>query len=118
MIAVAKGYVVLPKSVTPARIASNMKGALAASKAFTKEDIEKLDGVAASGKQKRYVLFASTRHFGGSLNYWSRVSSLIMPPWGECIMSCLYFDRATHVHSFAGVDLGFRNWPGQNPLHL
>ncbi|KIP07209.1 hypothetical protein PHLGIDRAFT_105937 [Phlebiopsis gigantea 11061_1 CR5-6] len=73
---VAKGYVVLPKSVTPARIASNFTGALAAAKAFTKEDIEKLDGVAASGKQKR----------------------LITPPWG--------------------VDLGFRNWPGQNPLQL
>jgi hypothetical protein len=53
---VAKGFVVLPKSVTPSRIASNLKGAIAASKALTKEEIERLDGVAAAGKQKRYVL--------------------------------------------------------------
>ena len=59
VISVAKGYVVLPKSVTPARIASNIKGALAAAKAFTKEDLEKLDGVAASGKQRRCVYYRS-----------------------------------------------------------
>ena len=52
----AKGYVVLPKSVTPARIASNLKGALAAHKALTKEDVATLDGVAAAGKQKRCVM--------------------------------------------------------------
>lgn len=52
---VAKGNVVLPKSVTPARIYANINGAIAAFKALTKEDIEKLDAVAASGKQKRYV---------------------------------------------------------------
>ncbi|CCM02169.1 uncharacterized protein FIBRA_04247 [Fibroporia radiculosa] len=56
----AKNIVILPKSVTPARIISNYKGALAAGSKLTKEDIEQLDGVAASGKQKR----------------------LIMPPWG------------------------------------
>ncbi|KAH9836297.1 Aldo/keto reductase [Rhodofomes roseus] len=70
---VAKDIVTLPKSVTPARIASNYTGALAAASKLTKEDIEKLDGVAAAGKQKR----------------------LITPPWP--------------------VDLGFENWPGQNP---
>ncbi|PCH35164.1 Aldo/keto reductase [Wolfiporia cocos MD-104 SS10] len=57
---VAKDIVTLPKSVTPARIASNYAGALAAASKLTKEDVELLDGVAASGKQKR----------------------LIMPPWG------------------------------------
>ncbi|KZT69993.1 Aldo/keto reductase [Daedalea quercina L-15889] len=70
---VEKEIVTLPKSVTPARIASNYTGALAAASKLTKEDVEKLDGVAASGKQKR----------------------LITPPWP--------------------VDLGFENWPGQNP---
>lgn len=61
VILVAKDVVILPKSVTPARIVSNYTGALAAAKKFTKEDIEQLDGVAAGGKQKR----------------------LIMPPWGQ-----------------------------------
>ncbi|EIW54704.1 Aldo/keto reductase [Trametes versicolor FP-101664 SS1] len=57
---VAKNIVTLPKSVTPARIKSNLEGAVAAAKKLTKEDIAKLDGVAASGKQNR----------------------LIQPPWG------------------------------------
>ncbi|KAI0948029.1 hypothetical protein AcW1_009643 [Taiwanofungus camphoratus] len=57
---VTKGIVTLPKSVTPARIATNYKGTLAAASKLTKEDVEKLDSVAASGKQKR----------------------IIMPPWG------------------------------------
>ncbi|EGO04066.1 hypothetical protein SERLA73DRAFT_175801 [Serpula lacrymans var. lacrymans S7.3] len=52
----AKGMVVLPKSVTPSRIESNLKGALGASQVLTQEDIEKLDSVAASGKQKRFLL--------------------------------------------------------------
>ncbi|PCH35161.1 Aldo/keto reductase [Wolfiporia cocos MD-104 SS10] len=51
----AKDIVVLPKSVTPARIADNYTGALAAAKTLTKEDIALLDGVAASGKQKRFM---------------------------------------------------------------
>ncbi|OSD05013.1 Aldo/keto reductase [Trametes coccinea BRFM310] len=57
---VAKDIVTLPKSVNPKRIKSNIEGALAAAKKLTKEDVEKLDGVAASGKQMR----------------------LIQPPWG------------------------------------
>lgn len=58
---VAKHVVVLPKSVNPVRIEANLKGALAAYKQLTADDVAKLDGVAASGKQKR----------------------LIMPPWGK-----------------------------------
>ena len=65
-IAVAKGYVVLPKSVTPSRITANLKGTIAAYKALSKEDIEKLDSVAASGKQKRFI----------------------MPPWRKCFRRC------------------------------
>ncbi|KAF8551590.1 Aldo/keto reductase [Imleria badia] len=56
----AKDVVVLPKSVTPARIEANFTGALAAYNKLTAHDVVQLDGVAASGKQKR----------------------LIMPPWG------------------------------------
>ncbi|KAI0084074.1 Aldo/keto reductase [Irpex rosettiformis] len=55
----ARDIVVLPKSATPARISANLEGGLAALKALTKEDIEKLDK-AAEGKQKRFI----------------------MPPWG------------------------------------
>jgi glycerol 2-dehydrogenase (NADP+) len=56
----AKDIVILPKSVTPTRIASNMKGAITAAQKLSESDMEKLDGIAASGKQKRFV----------------------MPPWG------------------------------------
>lgn len=58
---VAKDVVILPKSVTPARIEANLTGALAAYNKLVADDVEKLDGVAANGKQKR----------------------LIMPAWGE-----------------------------------
>ena len=50
---VSKGIVTLPKSVTPARIKANIEGPLLAAKKLTPEDIETLDGVAASGKQVR-----------------------------------------------------------------
>jgi len=56
----AKGVVILPKSVTPARIMSNLKGAITAAQKMDEADIEKLDRVAAGGKQKR----------------------INMPPWG------------------------------------
>jgi glycerol 2-dehydrogenase (NADP+) len=47
--------------VTPGRIASNMAGATLAAQKLEEADIEKLDGVAAGGKQKRFI----------------------MPPWGK-----------------------------------
>ncbi|OJA14485.1 hypothetical protein AZE42_06064 [Rhizopogon vesiculosus] len=56
----AKNAFVLPKSVTPSRIESNLTGAMEAYNALTPEDIKVLDGVAAGGKQKRFI----------------------MPPWG------------------------------------
>jgi glycerol 2-dehydrogenase (NADP+) len=47
---IAKGIVVLPKSVTPERIASNAKYAK-----LDQEDVEKLDALAANGKQSRLI---------------------------------------------------------------
>jgi glycerol 2-dehydrogenase (NADP+) len=58
---VAKDVVVLPKSVTSSRIESNLTGTIEAYNILTPEDIKVLDGVAAGGKQKRFI----------------------MPPWGE-----------------------------------
>ncbi|KAF5378869.1 hypothetical protein D9615_006924 [Tricholomella constricta] len=52
---VAKGFVALPKSVTPSRIASNLTGPLAAAQKLDVADIADLDGLAASGKQKRFI---------------------------------------------------------------
>jgi glycerol 2-dehydrogenase (NADP+) len=54
--AVARDIVVLPKSVTPGRISSNYKGAISAAAKLSKEDIAELDGVAAAGKQKRFIM--------------------------------------------------------------
>jgi glycerol 2-dehydrogenase (NADP+) len=54
--AVAKHVIVLPKSVTPSRIAGNLTGAIEASTKLTDDDLARLDGVAASGKQKRCVI--------------------------------------------------------------
>lgn len=51
-----KDIVVLPKSMSPSRIESNLTGALEAYHALTPEDLKILDGVAASGKQKRFIM--------------------------------------------------------------
>ena len=51
----AHDVVALPKSVTPSRIASNLAGTLTAVGKLDKEDIAEIDGLAASGKQKRYA---------------------------------------------------------------
>ncbi|KAG6377311.1 NADP-dependent oxidoreductase domain-containing protein [Boletus reticuloceps] len=51
-----KDVVVLPKSVTPTRIEANLTGALAAYNKLTASDVAMLDGVAASGKQKRLIM--------------------------------------------------------------
>ncbi|KAL4072383.1 NADP-dependent oxidoreductase domain-containing protein [Scleroderma yunnanense] len=67
-----KGIVVLPKSVTPERIESNLSGALVAHKRLTADDIVVLDNVAVNGKQKRFI----------------------MPPWGVD----LGFDNWTPVN--------------------
>ncbi|EKM75323.1 hypothetical protein AGABI1DRAFT_116442 [Agaricus bisporus var. burnettii JB137-S8] len=51
----AKEMVVLPKSVTPSRITSNLSGAIRALETLTKADVERLDGLAAAGKQNRFI---------------------------------------------------------------
>lgn len=45
----------LPKSVAPVRIEANLEGAIAAYNKLTISDVAKLDGVAPSGKQRRFV---------------------------------------------------------------
>lgn len=60
VLAVAKGMVVLSKSVTPARITANLSGAVRAFETLTKADIERLDALAGAGKQKRFVYSRST----------------------------------------------------------
>lgn len=52
---VKKDVCVLPKSVTPSRITSNLKGAIDAYSKLDAGDIAKLDGVVSTGKQKRLV---------------------------------------------------------------
>ena len=51
-----KGVVVLPKSVTPTRIASNITDPLDIRKRLEAdpEEVKKLDGIAASGKLLRF----------------------------------------------------------------
>lgn len=69
-----KGCVVLPKSATPSRIEANLNGFVDALGKLDDSDIEKLDGVAASGKQKRFI----------------------MPPWGPRVD--LGFDNWTRKY--------------------
>lgn len=104
---VAKGIVILPKSVTPVRIASNLAGAVTTSKQLDKDDIENLDGIAANGKQKRsvpcfsgvclYVLTPRTR------------CRFVTPPWRMYPLLQVEMD-ITGLFSLA-VELGFENWP-------
>jgi glycerol 2-dehydrogenase (NADP+) len=51
--------VILPKSVTPSRITSNLKGPVIAAQKLDQADIERLDGVAAKGKQHRLAIYHS-----------------------------------------------------------
>lgn len=60
-IIVNKGFVVLPKSVTPSRVAANFTGALAAAEKLDAADIGSLDGLAAGGKQKRSIFLTLCR---------------------------------------------------------
>ncbi|KIJ32167.1 hypothetical protein M422DRAFT_234290 [Sphaerobolus stellatus SS14] len=53
---VAKKIVTLPKSVTPERIQANLDGSVEFAKKVEPADIERLDGVAASGKQHRFIM--------------------------------------------------------------
>ncbi|KAG2142349.1 NADP-dependent oxidoreductase domain-containing protein [Suillus clintonianus] len=60
-----KDVIVLPKSMTPSRIESNLTGALEAYKVLTPDDLNVLDGIAASGKQKRFF----SPHWGIDLGF-------------------------------------------------
>lgn len=60
-----RGCAVLPKSTNPSRIDANLNGFLDALGKLDDSDVEKLNGVAASGKQKRFI----------------------MPPWGWSLFS-------------------------------
>ncbi|KZP15681.1 hypothetical protein FIBSPDRAFT_1047924 [Athelia psychrophila] len=55
---------VLPKLVTPARIASNCIGTVAAVKRLTEEDLQTLDGVAVGGKRERLIVSDCGTDFG------------------------------------------------------
>ena len=61
--AAKKDIIILPKSVTATRILSNLTGTLEVLPKLTSTDLEKLDGLAAAGKQKRYVLSSSKAKF-------------------------------------------------------
>jgi len=54
---VARGLVVLPRSITPSRIVSNLTSAVNAAQKLDAIDMEMLDGLAASGRQKRYFIW-------------------------------------------------------------
>ena len=85
-----KGCVVLPKSATPSRIDANLSGFLDALGKLDDSDVEKLDGVAANGKQKRFI----------------------MPPWGKSssLLSSVRLSYTTIFTAGARVQLGLDNW--------
>ncbi|KAG1729570.1 NADP-dependent oxidoreductase domain-containing protein [Suillus lakei] len=60
-----KDMAVLPRSKSPSRIESNLIGALDAYNVLTPDDIKVLDGIAASGKQKRFI----SLHWGIDLGF-------------------------------------------------
>ncbi|KZP26888.1 hypothetical protein FIBSPDRAFT_1002322 [Athelia psychrophila] len=74
LVAVAQDVVALPKLVTPARIASNYLGTVAAVKRPTEENLQTLDGVAVGGKRERLTMSNCGFDFG--LENWPWASSL------------------------------------------
>jgi hypothetical protein len=98
---VAKDIIILPKSVTPSRIAANKIGALDALSKLDKEDIEKLDGLAAAGKQRRFAFCLSTDKI--STQIWLD----LLPLHGVSLISAVVVSLIISV----AVDLGFHNWP-------
>lgn len=69
-----KGCVALPKSANPSRIDANLNGFVDALGKLDDSDVKKLDGVAASGKQKRFTM----PPWGESLSF---LSSCLIPVW-------------------------------------
>ena len=73
--------------MTPSRIDANLSGFIDALGKLDDSDIEKLDGVAASGKQKRFI----------------------MPPWGDSpLPSFLCLPCADNLHCRTTRPIGFR----------
>jgi hypothetical protein len=108
---VAKGIVVLPKSVTPPRVASNYTGSIAALEKLDASDIKTLDGLAAGGKQKR-----SACHFllsclpASADTVFDVLHRFITPPWRKS--PYLILKVYAYLCDFgSAVDLGFENWP-------
>jgi len=83
-----KGCVVIPKSVTPSRIDANLSGFIDALGKLDDTDVEKLDGVAASGKQKRFI----------------------MPAWGDSsfLLSFVNLPYTNNLHCRIARPIGFR----------
>ena len=86
LVPVAENIVVLPKSVTPSRIASNLTGTLDVLPRIEKAEFEALNALAANGKQKRFVT----------------------PPWGASLHPFL---TRLKLIPISVIDLGFDNWP-------
>ena len=63
----------ITRSTNEGRIKSNIVGPSALAPKLTKEEIAEIDGIAAAGKQKRFVT----------------------PPWGTCIVSSLCRERTS-----------------------
>jgi hypothetical protein len=59
-----------------------MKGAITAAQKLSESDMEKLDGIAASGKQKRLVEFICFICTIFAQVYLIR-RRFVMPPWGK-----------------------------------
>ena len=99
----------LPKSVTPTRVASNYTGSIAALEKLDASDIETLDGLAAGGKQKRsachlvclQVLILSLLFVIGSLHL----------PGASLPINLERLRVFTNEIFGSAVDLGFENWP-------
>lgn len=113
--AVAKEIVVLSKSVTPSRITSNLSGAIRALETLTKADLERLDGLAAAGKQKRFdvPLFALGFVFAYEKLIMACSLTDLSHHLGVSISCQLLSSSVTYdcALSYPAIELGFDNWP-------
>ncbi|KAG6896440.1 hypothetical protein C0992_008270 [Termitomyces sp. T32_za158] len=106
---VSKGFIVIPKSVTPSRIASNLNGPVIAMNKLSATDIAALDGLAAAGKQKRFVIVQMFDSAHVEVKFPSKLR-FVTPPWRKCK---IYIETGTSLRYpiISALDLGFDNWP-------